>query len=156
MLILCNLIICMKDRDKEIQDIRSKPKQFITPESYHIGNHITEFKAAALRFVDSIQRTVDNHVLHVSKDRANVAMDMVSAATRTVLAYKDGGQKRELTVDQKRQILLMAEEVLNGKRECIHLQPTRDCEGIREVFSGHVLRSGQDDILKLQYYTRKK
>lgn len=146
----------MRDINKEIAEIRNKAKQFLPPDTPHIGNRISVFKASAMMFVEAIREVTEDTVLGVSKNRANLAFDLISQATRTVLAYKNDGNRRKLTTDQQRLVLQMAEDVLNGKTEAVQFQLARDGDGIREVFSGIVLRQEHDTILPIEYYKKEK
>jgi hypothetical protein len=73
--------------------------------------------------------------VRISKERYVNIKDLLNAAKQVTIAYRGGPPIGRLTTDQQREILIMVNEVLDGKRECVQFQLNRGCDGIKEVFS---------------------
>lgn len=139
---------------KDLSRLRNQPKEYITPDSYQIGTEVSALKKSALDLIDVMEKIINTHSLHVSKVRGNLGIRLVTRAVRVVLAYKDGTRSRSLEEKERRMVLSMVEEVLNGKRQAVQFQSTLDGNGILELFSNEVIQAGQDEILN--YKTQGK
>lgn len=137
---------------KKIQEIRKKPKEFTPPESFHIGEEISLLKKSALDFIDVIHRMTTMQHMKIAEARGAYAVRMVTRAVRVILAYKDGGSKRELTPSQKRKVIDLAEDVLNGRKTMVQFQALPDGNGICEMVSNEIMQVQEDQILQPSTY----
>jgi len=117
-----------------------KARTFIPPDSNHIINILNRVKNAGMGLVDIIDQTVNDRTVHISDNRGEIAKDMVNAAMNTLFSYDRNGFAQSLRLSQKdqRRVLVMIDEVLSGKREAIQFQLTRNCDGIKEMYSKEV------------------
>lgn len=133
---------------KKIQEMREKPKEFITPDSYQIGNELSILKKSASNFLDVIDRLVNLQKLHISKSRGAIATGLVNRAVRVMLAYKDNSKDLSLNNSQKRRVLQMADDVLNGRRTAVQFQSLINGNGIVELFSNEVFEAREDELFE--------
>lgn len=125
-------------KEEDIIKLRNRKRVFLPPEENHIGNTLTKLKTEVFCLKETIDLIVNDNRLGVSQNRGQISKDMIEAAFRTLTAYDKTFRPIKLTTDQASRILNMVEDVLNGRREAIQFQLSRECEGIKEVFSQEI------------------
>lgn len=110
-------------------------RSFMTEENYHPGAVLSELKrkVADLRHLTDL--ITNSRAMRVSDNRGAIGDDLLKAYETTMLAYGDVKQIGRLSNDQQREILVMVDDILRGKREYAHFQLTRNCDGIKELFT---------------------
>lgn len=134
---------------KDLSDIRHKPKEFITPDSYQIGSQIQGLKRSAQEMIGAVHSVTNDHQMHITKVRGDLAIRLITRAIRIVLAMKEIRKSRQLKDRERQQVVKLVEEVLNGRRQAVQFQATLDGNGLVELFSNEVILSEEDQILKL-------
>jgi hypothetical protein len=94
---------------------------------------------------DIIDRISNDRGINISDNRAEIAKDMIRAAKSTMLAYNDELRIGKLGTAEQRAILQMIDDVVTGKREAVQFQLTRNCDGIKEVFSRKTLKINEKE-----------
>jgi hypothetical protein len=114
-----------------------KIRFFSTEENFNPGIVMTEIN----RKYDDIHNLTDllanSNGVRISKQRKVLNQDLIKAAKQVLIAFR-GERIGRLSSDQQREILMMIDEMMDGKRECVQFQLNRGCDGIKEVFSSRV------------------
>lgn len=71
----------------------------------------------------------------ISDRRARICQDLLNAFETTLFAFDHNQKVGSLSNGQQREILVMVDDILKGKREYAHFQLTRNADGIKELFS---------------------
>lgn len=74
----------------------------------------------------------------ISDNRINICQDLLKAYETTLFAFNHDQKLGSLSNGQQREILVMVDDILKGKREYAHFQLTRNGDGIKELSSGKV------------------
>ena len=74
----------------------------------------------------------------ISDNRINICQDLLKAYRTTIFAYGDAPKIGKLSTDQQREILVLVDDILRGKRETVQFQLTRNCDGIKELFTSKI------------------
>jgi hypothetical protein len=117
---------------------REKIKQYSSKEGFNPGYIVAEFRKLLEDLKDMTDIIFNSKAMRMSDERYNNSKDYLNAFEKTMLAYRDQEPIARLTPDQQRQILVMVDDVLKGKRECVQFQLNRGCNGLKEVFSSKV------------------
>jgi len=108
---------------------------FSTEENFNPVYLISEFKkqiASLNEYADIIAKSRSSRI---SDRRFHISKDMLNAFEKTMLAYNGFDKIGQLSTKDQQDILVMVDDILRGKREYVHLQLNRNCDGIRELFS---------------------
>jgi len=114
---------------------QEKFKFHVPKEGFNPGHIMAEINRAYEGINDLTDQLYNSNGVRISKERYILIKDYHRAAKQTLLAYRGGPPIGKLTDEQQMQILVMINDVLSGKRECVQFQLNRDCNGIKEVFS---------------------
>jgi hypothetical protein len=104
-------------------------------EGFNPGYVLGTFKELLTNLKDITDVIFKSNAIRMSKERYTSSQDFLKAYEKTMLAYRDVEPIGKLTTEQQRQILVMVNDVLAGKRECVQFQLNRGCNGIKEIFS---------------------
>ncbi len=122
---------------------REKIRVAATEKDFNPGYVLSQF----MELLSSLNETTDliynSNGIRMSKERYQNSKDYLKAYEKTMLAFRDTEAIGRLTTDQQREILVMVNEVLEGKREAVQFQLNRGCNGIKEVFSSKVFNFKQ-------------
>lgn len=122
-------------------DFKKEPRVFMTEEGSPVIVRLNQIRNAASQLRQVIDLTVNDRSIHISDNRGQIAHDMVNAAENTLLAFdRNMGKSLHLSTKDQKRVLVMIDEVLSGKREAVQFQMTRNCDGIKEVFSREVFK----------------
>ncbi len=111
---------------------------FTTEEHYNPGYVVGEIRSLVgqLRNVtDLISKAKSSKI---SDRRAKICQDFLNAYETTLFAFDHDQKIGSLNQGQQREILVMMDDILRGKREYAHFQLTRNSDGIKELFSDKV------------------
>jgi hypothetical protein len=114
-------------------------------ETFHVGNIVKSIREQSSQFQDTIDLVTNDRSIRISDNRGKIAKDAVKFAEKTILAYQEPEKLGKLTPWQQREILGMINDLLSGKRECVHFQMNRNCDGIKELFSNREFSINQSD-----------
>ena len=117
---------------------RDKIKFNSSEEGCNPGYILSEFRKVLENLKDMTDIIFNSNAMRMSKERYQNSKDYLQAFESTMLAYRDQEPIGRLTPDQQRQILVMVDDILKGKRECVQFQLNRGCNGLKEVFSSKV------------------
>ena len=118
-----------------------KTRIFTTEENYNPVYLVGTFKrlVAGMRdFTETVFSSSKAGGLRMSKERYQSAKDYLNAFENSMMAYQEGNQLGSLNPKQQQEILVMIDDILKGKRECVQFQINRSGNAIREVFSSKV------------------
>jgi hypothetical protein len=111
-----------------------KIRFFSTEENFNPGIVMTEIN----RKYDDIHNLTDllanSNGVRISKQRKVLNQDLIKAAKQVLIAFR-GERIGRLSTEQQREILVMMDELMDGKRIGVQFQLNRACDGIIEVFS---------------------
>ncbi|MCS5491762.1 hypothetical protein [Algoriphagus limi] len=114
---------------------REKMKYHTSEEGFNPGYIVGTFKRLLEELKEITSMIYTSKAMRMSKERYQNSQDYLKAYEKTMLAYSDIEPIGRLTTDQQRKILVMIDDVLKGKRECVQFQLNRSCNGLKEVFS---------------------
>lgn len=105
-------------------------------EGYNPGYVVGSFRKMVSDLFGFTDTIYNSQAMRMSKERYQNSKSMLVAFEKTMLAFDDTKPPiGRLTSQQQQQILVMVDDVLKGKRECVQFQLNRGCNGITEVFS---------------------
>ena len=109
-----------------------------TEEGFNPGYVVGVFRKLVTDLSEATDTIYTSKAMRMSDERYHNSKDYLNAFEKTMLAYRDQEPIGRLTPDQQRQILVMVDDILKGKRECVQFQLNRGCNGLKEVFSSKV------------------
>jgi hypothetical protein len=115
-----------------------KLKFHSSEEGFNPGYVVGTFRKLVSDLREATETIFTSKAMRMSKERYQNSQDYLNAFEKTMLAYRDQEPIGRLTNDQQRKILVMIDDVLKGKRECVQFQLNRGCNGLKEVFSSEV------------------
>lgn len=93
-------------------------------------------KVAGLKdFTDLIGKSRSSKI---SDNRIKICQDLLNAYETTLFAFDHDQKLGSLSNGQQREILVMLDDILRGKREYAHFQLTRNGDGIKELLSSKI------------------
>jgi hypothetical protein len=115
-----------------------KIRAFTTEENYSPGLVLGEVRKMVADLKNATDLIVNSRGARISDNRGKICQDLLNAFETTLVAYGDVKMIGRLSNDQQREILVMVDDVLRGKRENVQFQLNRNCDGIKELFSSKV------------------
>lgn len=109
-----------------------------TEEGFNPGYVLGSFRRALTALRDVTHIIVSSRHFRIGKERITLSQDYLNAFETTMLAYRDAEPIGNLSKEQQRKILVLVDDVLKGKLECVQFQLNRNCDGIKEVFTSEV------------------
>lgn len=109
-----------------------------TEEGYNPGYVVGSLRKQIADLGDMVDLIYKSNAMRISKERYHSSKDYLNAFETTMLAYRDSEPIGRLTNEQQREILVMVDDVLKGKRECVHFQISKSGNALREVFSSKI------------------
>lgn len=120
----------MKKKDTNEQITPFKPS-----EAYQVGMIVKSISEYIRQGEDMIDLIVKDRSVHISDNRGSIAKDMLRGVKTTMLAYQDPVRVGKLADKDIQHIIEMIDDVLKGRREAVHFQLNRNCDGLKEVIS---------------------
>lgn len=120
-------------------------RSFTTEDNFQPGAVLGELKKKVSELRHLTDLITNSRAMRVSDNRGQIGDDLLKAYETTMLAYGDVKQIGRLSNDQQREILVMVDDILRGKREYVHLQLTRNCDGIKELFTNKTYLISKQD-----------
>lgn len=114
---------------------KSEVSLFIAPDGYKIGQIVGTINKQSEDFQNIIDLITNDRSLRISDNRGKIAKDLIAFARRVLLSYEDHEKFGTLSNPQLQEIIGMLNDVINGKREAVHFQMNRNCDGLKELFS---------------------
>lgn len=108
---------------------------FKPSETYQVGLLVKSITDYIQQGEDMIDLIVKDRAVHISDNRGEISKDMLRAVRTTMLAYQDPIGIGTLSNVDIQRILKMIDDLVKGKREALHFQLSRNCDGIKEVIS---------------------
>lgn len=108
---------------------------FTTEEKWNPGIIVSEVRTRLTELKEITDLLAKSTASKVSNVRLNTCQDLLNAYETTLFAYGDVKKIGTLSNSQQREILVMVEDIIRGKREAAHFQLNRNCDGIKELFS---------------------
>jgi hypothetical protein len=125
----------MKKKDANIQIA-----PFKLSEAYQVGMIVKSISDYIQQGEDMIDLIVKDRSVHISDNRGAIAKDMLRGVKTTMLAYQDPVRIGKLADKDIQRILQMVDDLLKGKREAVHLQLNRNCDGLKELISNYEIK----------------
>lgn len=113
-----------------------KIRFFSSEKGFNPGYVMQQFRDSFDQLDEMTDLLYNSNGVRMSKERYRASKGYLKAYQKTMMAFRDTEPIGRLTTDQQREILVLVNEVLEGKRECVQFQLGRGCEGITEMFSG--------------------
>lgn len=108
---------------------------FTTEEHYSPGMIVGEIRGLVTHLREATDLVVKARSSKVSDRRARICQDLLNAFETTLFAFDHNQKVGSLSNSHQREILVMVDDILKGKREYAHFQLTRNADGIKELFS---------------------
>jgi hypothetical protein len=118
-----------------------------TEEGFNPGYVVGTFRKIIIDLREATETIFTSKAMRMSKERYQNSQDFLNAFEKTMLAYRDQEPIGRLSTEQQREILVMVDDILKGKREAVQFQLNRGCDGVKEVFSSKVffIKNQQDN-----------
>jgi hypothetical protein len=116
-----------------------------TEEGFNPGYIVGSFRKIVSDLREATETIFTSKAMRMSKERYQNSQDYLNAFEKTMLAYRDQEPIGRLTNEQQREILVMVDDILRGKREAVQFQLNRGCNGVKEVFSAKEFSLKQQD-----------
>ena len=112
---------------------------FLTEESYNPGIIVGEIRKTLSSLKETTQLIVHSNGTKISDNRGKICLDLLSAYETTLFSFHHNPSMiGKLNNGQQREILVMIDDILRGKREYAHFQLNRNADGLKELFSEKV------------------
>jgi hypothetical protein len=108
---------------------------FTTEENYNPGIIVGEIRGLVTQLRETTDLIVKARSSKISDRRAKICQDYLNAFETTLFAFDHNQKIGTLSNSHQREILVMMDDILKGKREYAHFQLTRNADGIKELFS---------------------
>ena len=112
-----------------------KIRAFTTEENFSPGIVLGEVRKMVADLKNATDLIVNSRGARISDNRGKICQDLLNAFETTLVAYGDVKMVGRLSNDQQREILVMVDDILRGKREYAHFQLNRNADGIKELHS---------------------
>lgn len=110
---------------------------FAEENDFQVESTLVSLTSVHHNFIDIIDQAPSNLI---SNNRKQNAKTLINTAKLILLAYSTDGSRGMLDTKSQRRVLEMVSQVVSGKREAVQFQLTRDCEGIKEMYSNEVFK----------------
>lgn len=117
---------------------KDKLEKSLSEDHWNPGMIISEVKTRLTELKEITDLLAKSTASKVSNVRLKTCQDLLSAYETTLFAYGDVKKIGALSNSQQREILVMVDDIVRGKREAAHFQLNRNCDGIKELFSNKV------------------
>lgn len=125
----------------------SDKEREVTPftpiEGFRIGQIVKSIRDQSKNFQDSVDLITSDRSLRISDNRGKIAKQYIKCAEKVILAYQEPEKIGTLSPGQQSEILLIIDDLLKGRRECVQFQLTQSCDGIKELFSNQIFLFNQ-------------
>lgn len=115
-----------------------KIRVFTTEDHWNPGVIVSEVRTRLTELKEITDLLAKSTASKVSNVRLNTCQDLLNAYETTLFAYGDVKKIGTLSNSQQREILVMVDDIVRGKREAAHFQLNRNCDGIKELFSNKI------------------
>lgn len=120
---------------------KNKLKGHLSQDSFNPGVIVGEIRDLVSRLRNTTDQIVHSNGSRISDNRGKICQDLLNAFETTLFAFHHNPTMiGKLTNGQQREILVMIDDILRGKREYAHFQLTRNGDGIKELFSEKVFQ----------------
>lgn len=108
---------------------------FTPIEGFRVGQIVKSVRDQSQNFQDSVDLITSDRSLRISDNRGKIAKQCIKYAERVILAYQEPDKLGSLSAAQQSEILMMLDDLIQGRREAVQFQMTQSCDGIKELFS---------------------
>jgi hypothetical protein len=117
---------------------KDKFETSLNQDSFNPGLIVGEIRKLVTHLREATDLVVKARSSKISDRRARICQDLLNAFETTLFAFDHDQKVGSLSNSHQREILVMVDDILKGKREYAHFQLTRNADGIKELFSDRV------------------
>jgi hypothetical protein len=111
---------------------------FTTEEHWNPAGIVSEIRSRVEFLRDFTDLIGKSRSSKISDNRIKICQDLLKTYESTLFAFHHDQKIGSLSDSQQREVLVMVDDILRGKREYAHFQLTRNGDGIKELLSSKI------------------